>query len=122
MVTAKPIGYGGKKPEDLFMELESMEPDVVVDIREKPYSAYLGGYTKPQLERRLGARYRWIRELGNRTRSTPPTLVDEERGLQALRELAETHRVLVLLCAEKDEAACHRGYVKMRLEEPVDGS
>jgi hypothetical protein len=99
-----------------------MEPDVVVDVRENPYRAYLGVYTKPQLEKRLGSRYTWIRELGNRTRSMPPTLVDEERGLRALRELAETHRVLVLLCAEKDEAACHRGYIKMRLEEPFDGT
>jgi len=118
-VTVKTIGYGGKKPEDFFRELESMEPDVVVDVRENPYKAYLGAYTKPQLERRLDARYRWIRELGNVTRSLPPTLVDEERGLQALRELAETHRVLVLLCAEKDEAACHRGYVKARLESAL---
>jgi uncharacterized protein (DUF488 family) len=122
LVTVKTIGYGGKKPEDFFRELESMEPDVVVDVRENPYNAYLGVYTKPQLERRLGARYTWIRELGNRTRSMPPTLVDEERGLRALRELAETHRVLVLLCAEKDEAACHRSYIKMRLEEPFDGT
>jgi uncharacterized protein (DUF488 family) len=120
LVTVKTIGYGGKKPEDFFRELESMEPDVVVDVRENPYRAYLGAYTKPQLERRLGVRYTWIRELGNRTRSMPPILVDEERGLKALRELAEIHRVLVLLCAEKDEAACHRGYVKMRLEEHVD--
>jgi uncharacterized protein (DUF488 family) len=122
LVTVKTIGYGGKKPEDFFTELESMEPDVVVDVRENPYRAYLGVYTKPQLEKRLGSRYTWIRELGNRTRSMPPTLVDEERGLRALRELAETHRVLVLLCAEKDEAACHRSYIKMRLEEPFDGT
>jgi len=121
MAIIKTIGYGGKKPDDFFRELESMEPDLVVDVREDPHRAYLGVYTKPYLEKRLGSRYTWIRELGNSSRELPPTLVDEDAGLRRLRELAEAHRVLVLLCAEKDEERCHRGYIKRRLQEPVDG-
>ncbi len=121
MTIIKTIGYGGKKPEDFFRELESLGPDLVVDVRENPFRAYLGVYTKPYLEKRLGSRYTLLGELGNRSRELPPTLVDEEAGLRILRGLAEGRRILVLLCAEKDEDRCHRGYIKRRLLEPVDG-
>jgi len=121
MATIRTIGYGGKKPDDFFRELESMEPDLVVDVRENPYRAYLGVYTKTHLERRLGSRYTWVRELGNRSRELPPTLVDEEVGLRRLRELAEAHDVIVLLCAEKDEERCHRGYIRLKLQEQDNG-
>jgi uncharacterized protein (DUF488 family) len=121
MAIIKTIGYGGKKPDDFFRELESLEPDLVVDVREDPYRAYLGVYTKPSLEKRLGDRYTWVRELGNRSRELPPILVDEEAGLRNLRRLAEENEVIVLLCAERDEDRCHRGYIKRRLLEPGDG-
>ena len=119
MVTVKTIGYGGMRPEEFFAELEALKPGVVVDVRENPFNAFLGAYTKPQLEKRLGHRYVWIRELGNASRSTPPVLVDEAKGLEKLRELAAAHPVVVLLCAERDEARCHRGYVKEKLSNIV---
>ena len=109
------IGYGGKKPGDFFAELDALKPDVVVDVREDPLHALLGVYTKRGLEARLGARYVWIRELGNSTRELPPTLVDEEEGLRKLRALMEEHKRVVLLCAEKDETRCHRGYIKAKI-------
>lgn len=109
------IGYGGKKPGDFFAELDALKPDAVVDVREDPLHAFLGVYTKRGLEARLGARYVWIRELGNSTRELPPTLVDEEEGFRKLRALMEKHTRVVLLCAEKDEARCHRGYIKAKL-------
>lgn len=112
MTIIETIGYGGKKPDNFFKELEALEPDIVVDVRENPYSAFLGVYTLPQLEKRLGSKYTWIKELGNHTRMMPPTLVDEKTGLEKLRKLAETHHRIVLLCAEKLESSCHRGYVK----------
>jgi len=119
LVTVKTIGYGGMRPEEFFAELEALKPSVVVDVRENPFNAFLGAYTKPQLEKRLGHRYVWIRELGNASRSTPPVLVDEAKGLEKLRELAAAHPVVVLLCAERDEARCHRGYVKEKLSNIV---
>jgi len=111
------IGYGGKRPEDFFKELDEMKPDIVVDVRENPYNAFLGVYTLPQLAKRLGERYTWIRELGNKTRQLPPTLVDEEAGLRKLQAIVEKHDRIVLLCAEKLEENCHRGYVKKRFIE-----
>ena len=115
------IGYGGKKPTDFFKELEALNPDIVVDVRENPFRAYLGVYTLPHLEKKLGSKYVWIKELGNKTRLMPPTLVDEEVGLKRLQELAENHQRIVLLCAEKLEENCHRGYVKKRFLELSSG-
>jgi uncharacterized protein (DUF488 family) len=109
------IGYGGKKPDNFFAEIEALNPGIVVDVREDPLHAFLGVYTKRGLEARLGSRYVWIRELGNSTRELPPILVDEEKGLRKLRALMEEHERVVLLCAEKDEARCHRGYIKAKL-------
>ena len=108
------IGYGGKRPDDFFKELAEMNPGIVVDVRENPYSAYLVVYTYPQLSKRLGEQYTWIKELGNKTRQMPPTLVDEETGLMKLAQLAEKHQTIVLLCAEKNETDCHRSVVKKR--------
>jgi len=110
------IGYGGKKPDDFFAELDELQPDIIVDVREDPFHAFLGTYTKKGLESRLGSRYVWIRELGNRSRELPPTLVDEEKGLEKLRNLMHEHSRVVLLCAEKDEKKCHRSYIKARLQ------
>ncbi|MCW4049903.1 MAG: DUF488 domain-containing protein [Candidatus Bathyarchaeota archaeon] len=108
------IGYGGMKPDDFFDKLGKMNPNYVVDVRENPHRAYLGCYTKAHLEKRL-ANYIWIKELGNKTRKMPPTLVNEELGIARLRELCKLSELIVLLCAEKDEARCHRSYIKKRI-------
>ena len=94
-----------------------MNPSVVVDVRENPYNAFLGVYTLPQLEKRLGSKYIWIKELGNKARMMPPKLVDEVAGLEKLRKLSEKYPRIVLLCAEKKEEDCHRSYVKKRFLE-----
>ena len=65
---------------------------------------------------RLGSRYIWIKELGNTSRVLPPTLVDEAEGLEKLRVLMQRYKKVVLLCAEKDEERCHRGYIKAKLQ------
>ncbi len=100
-----------------------MSVDVIVDVRGDPTHAFLGVYTKRGLEARLGNRYVWIKELGNTTRGLPPTLVDEGEGLRRLRNLMEGRGRVVLLCAEKEEARCHRGYIKaMMLRKGADRS
>jgi uncharacterized protein (DUF488 family) len=111
------IGYGGKKPDEFFQELLSLEPDIVVDVREDPYHAYLGVYTLPYLEKKLKEKYIWIRELGNNTRSLPPVLVDEDTGIRKLLELSDNHRRIVLLCTEKNEKDCHRKYIKDKVSD-----
>jgi hypothetical protein len=81
------IGYGGKKPVAFFEELSSLNYDIVVDVREDPDHAYLGCYTRKHLEKQLKEHYIWISELGNRTRTLPPTLVDEKIGMEKLHKL-----------------------------------
>jgi len=110
------IGYGGKKPTDFFAELEALKPDVVVDVRQDPFHAFLGLYTKRGLEAKLGSKYVWLKELGNTTRELPPTLVDEEEGFRKLRAIMVGNRRVVLLCAEKDETHCHRSYIKAKIQ------
>ena len=34
------IGYGGKRPDDFFKELDEMKSDVVVDVREIPTTLF----------------------------------------------------------------------------------
>jgi uncharacterized protein (DUF488 family) len=111
------IGYGGKKPGDFFAELEALKPDIIVDVRENPFHAFLGAYTKKGLEMRLGSRYIWIKELGNTSRVLPPTLVDEEEGIEKLRVLMQHRKRVVLLCTEKYEERCHRSYIKAKLQK-----
>jgi uncharacterized protein (DUF488 family) len=109
------IGYGGKKPTDFFAEIEAHNPDVVVDVRQDPFHAFMGVYTKSGLEKKLGSKYVWVRALGNTTRELPPTLVDEAEGLRKLREIMDGRRLVALLCAEKDETRCHRSYIKAKI-------
>lgn len=113
------IGYGGKKPADFFSELDEMAPDLIVDVRENPTRAYLGCYTKAHFQKRL-EHYVWIKELGNSSRKLPPTLVNEQLGMEILKELCSRADRVVLLCAEKDEARCHRKYVKERIVEILE--
>lgn len=111
------IGYGGKKPDVFFAELDALKPYFLVDVRRDPYHAFLGVYTKPYLEKHID-HYLWIHELGNAIKTLPPVLIDEEIGLKKLALACKTAKAakvprVILLCAEKDERRCHRLYVKM---------
>lgn len=56
----KTIGYGNKTPAVFFAELDEMNPDIIIDVRNYPLKAWNGAYTKAGLEKRLGEKYRWI--------------------------------------------------------------
>lgn len=109
------IGYGGKHPQAFFNELESINPDMVVDVRANPNRAFLNSYTKKYLEEKLKNEYIWIEELGNPSHRLPPVLLNEEIGFEKLHEVMEEYYRIVLLCAEKDEKMCHRGYIKAKI-------
>jgi uncharacterized protein (DUF488 family) len=111
------IGYGGRKRlSDFFTAVDSISADLIVDVREDPSHAYRGTYTKPYLKKRFASKYVWIPELGNKTRDINNIqLVDEEKGLRRLLELARTYDHIILLCAEKKDEDCHRSYVRDRL-------
>jgi len=109
------IGYGGKKPEDFFKELETFQPCLVVDVRRDPNHAFLGVYTRTGLTSRL-PHYESIPELGNKKKVLPPEYVNEEVGFAKLQLLMSKHPRIVLLCAEKDENRCHRKWIRERVE------
>lgn len=113
MIEIYTIGYGGKRPHVFLDELEALNADLVVDVRRDALHAFLGVYTAPSLKKRL-KNYVWLPELGNRLKTLPPELVDQEKGLDKLLTLIGNRRArrVVLLCAEKDEVRCHRKYVK----------
>ena len=113
----KTVGYGNKKPTEFFAELEAMNPDLVVDVRDYPHRARLGCYAKTGLEKRLGGKYLWLPVCGNATRELPPTLRDEESCLKEIRKLMDVHGLIVLLCVEKDERRCHRSYIRKKVKE-----
>jgi len=117
MIEILTIGYGGKHPSDFFKELEELQADLIIDVRQDPYRAFLGVYTCPHLRKRL-KKYIWIRELGNKVRELPPQLVNEKVGLDIAVSMIKSRKCkrVVLLCAEKDENRCHRKYVKEKLQ------
>ncbi len=117
MSRIKTIGYGGKTPTDFFAELDAMKPDLLIDVRDSPHRAFLNTYTKTSLEKRLGEKYLWLPMCGNATRELPPTLNDEDDCFDRIRKLMDTHGLIVLLCAEKDEKRCHRQYIVTKIKE-----
>lgn len=113
------IGYGGKNPAKFGVELGKLMPCCVVDVRRNPHHAFLNAFTKKGLEKTINmwndCSYIWIPELGNKLKTLPPILINEELGMTKLRNLINEGNLkrVVLLCAEKDEKRCHRLYVKM---------
>ncbi|MFH0848835.1 MAG: hypothetical protein V1857_04980 [archaeon] len=98
MVKISLLGYGGNKPEDFYAKIKQMNPDLIVDVRADPCHAYLGVYTKAQLEKKYGGRYVSVPELGNKTRDINNIqLVDEEKGLQRLSDLAKKYEYIIII-------------------------
>lgn len=118
-MTLSTIGYGGKNPNDFFNELEKLKPDLVIDVRADPFHAFLTCYTKSILEKILlgyNIKYMWLSSCGNASRKLLPTLQDESHCIDRVKYLLTQHEHIVLLCAEKDEARCHRSYIKEKVK------
>jgi uncharacterized protein (DUF488 family) len=102
-------GYAAFDPvvfERLVVELNL----TVADVRFRP-SSQDPRWCRETLAKRLGARYRWIRDLGNRNyKGGPIELVDVDSGLEKLRTLLAAGDVVVL-CVCADPARCHRTVV-----------
>lgn len=115
-------GYQRRTPGDLLTLVASREIDVVADVRINPWS-HRAEWRRKALERTLGERYRWIRELGNAGyRSGGVQIVGLEAGLEKLGQLLDNQsfaedgpaghgRRVLLLCFERDPATCHRKVV-----------
>lgn len=121
------VGYGNVVPDEFFVKLNALKPDLIVDVRADPWHAWSSCYTARFLMKKF-PNYVPIPALGNRSRTLPPRLVNEQVGLrQLLMLLSSEWRVfgktvkfppvntVVLLCSELDENRCHRKYVKEKL-------
>jgi len=110
------MGYGGRAIGEFIRVLGDNRVEVVIDVRSNPYSRF-EDYNKGRLERVLpesGIGYIHLgKELGGiRDRPYTEHMESEEfrQGIERLLELAGEKRV-VLMCAEKDPASCHRRYI-----------
>ncbi len=120
-------GYQQRTMGDLLALLVSREIDYVVDVRINPWS-HRSEWRRKALEGALGARYHWIRDLGNAGyRSGRIQLVDADGGLEKLGQLLYCQsfedeaptgwaspghgRRALLLCYERDPETCHRKVV-----------
>ena len=106
------IGYSGRTVDDITRILDDLDA-TLVDIRFAPYSRN-PEFRKEALERVLGARYVYLRALGNRNYKGggPVDLVDYAAGRAALAML---DKPALLMCMCKDPATCHRTVVLHRL-------
>ena len=102
------LGYSGWTPEAI-QEAAQSHNAVVCDIRYAPASRH-PQWRKHQLAQLLGARYQQVQALGNRNYKSggPVALADYDIGKQVIAELLATGQSVILMCACKDLAHCHR--------------
>jgi uncharacterized protein (DUF488 family) len=102
------LGYSGWTLEAI-QEVAQAHNAVVCDIRYAPFSRH-PQWRKHQLVQLLGARYQHVRALGNRNYKSggPIILSDYETGKQAIAEILATGQSVILMCACKELAHCHR--------------
>ncbi len=127
------IGYEGASIENLIAALIKAEVEVVVDIRESPYSRR-SEFSKEEIASALaayGLAYCHIRELGNPLhgrdaaraghnaayREIFAAHLDSTEGRKGLAMAAAlaANKNICLLCLEKSASNCHRIIVAGRL-------
>ena len=108
-MTIYTLGYVGWKMEEIEAVVKRLDA-ILVDVRMVPRSRapIWNGST---LHKRLGDRYVWLRELGNRNyKGTVDQIeiADFPAGATKLQAIAATGRAIILLCGCPDVATCHR--------------
>ena len=107
------IGYSGRKPAEIKLLAEELDA-TVFDVRFSPRSR-VPHWSRKRLTESLGDRYRHVRALGNRNyRSGPIELEDFPAGLALIQE---SDRPIILMCACKDPAICHRTTIAEKLRK-----
>ncbi|HUW09179.1 MAG TPA: DUF488 domain-containing protein [Anaerolineae bacterium] len=107
------IGYAGRDPYELADLAVSLDA-VIFDIRYSPLSRN-SRWNLNTLKAICGYRYQHIPALGNRNyKSGPIALVDYDAGR---RQILASSNPVILLCACKNPATCHRTLIAQRLRE-----
>ncbi|WP_019176128.1 DUF488 domain-containing protein [Methanomassiliicoccus luminyensis] len=125
------VGYEGRTLQDILSLVRSYGLEVLIDVRESPYSRRKGFSQRPLREalERTGVEYVHMPELGT-PKELRRAIIDPEeyrfRYLEHLKEERGTYEQLlkivsdrpsVLLCFERDFKDCHRGLIAERLAE-----
>ena len=101
------LGYSGRKPAEILQIAEELDA-TVFDVRFSPRSR-VPHWSRKRLTEFLGDRYRHVRALGNRNyRGGPIELEDFPAGLELIQD---SERPVILMCACKDPAICHRSTI-----------
>lgn len=105
------LGYSGRKMPAL-QELVEKLGAVIFDIRFSPRSR-APVWSGKNFQTTFGARYRHVKDFGNEAYKTGGIkLVDYEAGKAAIEAMG---RPVVLMCACKNPAICHRTTIAERL-------
>ena len=118
-MTIYTLGYSGWKIEDVEAVLERFAA-ILVDVRMVPRTRWQPQWNAAVLRTRLGDRYVWLREFGNRNYKgtfEQIEIADFPAGEKRLREITATGRAVVLLCGCRDVNVCHRKVLADRLAQ-----
>lgn len=108
------LGYADIESERMLQALMVDPHRLLVDIRLMPVSRWRPTWNKTALAAQYGDRYLHLRGLGNVNYKHPEKgiqLLDPDEPLARLRSLLAQGHSLVLLCACKSYATCHRRVV-----------
>jgi uncharacterized protein (DUF488 family) len=104
------FGYGGRDPKELAAFVAEYEA-VVIDVRLKPWTKQKG-WSLPELKKRFGDQYHWVRALGNTNfRGGRIKLLDPKKGMARLMTYLEAGTPPLLLCGERSPNGCHRSAI-----------
>lgn len=101
------LGYSGWRIEDIEAEITRLDA-LLADVRMVPRSRVVQ-WNGAALARRLGDRYVWLREFGNRDyKGSTIDIVDFAAGEEKLKKFDSRFGSVILLCGCREVAVCHR--------------
>jgi uncharacterized protein (DUF488 family) len=109
-MTIYTLGYSGRKIEDVEAVLGRLNA-ILVDVRMVPRSRWAPLWNAAALHDRLGDRYVWLKEFGNRNYKgtfEQIEIADFPTGEKRLREIAAPGKAVVLMCGCRDVNVCVR--------------
>lgn len=122
MKTVFTMGHGDRSLDNLLDCLNSFDIEVLADVRSWPASRHHPHFDRTNLEPAItaaGRLYRFFgRELGGLRSEGYETHMETDlfrEGFGRLLTLAG-HSTVVIFCAERDPAGCHRRHLSTRLE------
>jgi uncharacterized protein (DUF488 family) len=118
-MTIYTLGYSGWKIEDVEAVLEQFAA-LLVDVRMVPRTRWQPQWNAAVLRARLGDRYVWLREFGNRNYKgtfEQIEIANFPAGEKHLREITAPGKAVVLMCGCRDVNVCHRKVVAEMLAE-----